>query len=150
MEKRIVPAIRSFGFRSVIIVALILEDRVVLQHQETVREAARNEELTLVVPAQHYAHILAQRRRAGTDVHRHVEHAAPHDAQEFGLRLVAFLEMKAAQHAFLRRKRFVVLHEMHRPDLLQQFPLHKRFEEIAAVVAENAGLNDQGAFNVSF
>ena len=58
--------------------------------------------------------------------------------------------MEAAQHAFFRGKRLVVLDERHRACMFFKIAKGERLEEIAAMVAEYPGLDDPYPFDISF
>ncbi len=108
------------------------------------REALRYPHLALVLGRQLAAIPLAEGRRTLAQIDGHVKHRALGHAHQLALRLLD-LVMQAAQHA-LGRTRMVVLHEQLGDT--GQFGKAARvvaFEEEAAVVAEDLGLEHQQA-----
>ena len=101
----------ALGRLAVEVVALVREERVVLEDDEAMREAARNEELLLVLSGQDDAHVLPERRRALADVDRDIPDRAVDDAHELRLGVFARLPVESA-HDALRRERLVVLDEV--------------------------------------
>lgn len=75
----------SVGLRMVELVALVLEDRRVAKHCESVCEAFGDEELPVVVFRQLDGHVSAESGAAAAQIHCHIEHRSPHAAHEFAL-----------------------------------------------------------------
>src|SRR6185369_7019621 len=139
---RIVPGESSFELRRVVISRLVQEIGTVGKHHETVREARRNPQLTLVVGTEFDPGPLAKPRRGASHVDSHVKHLAARHADQFSLRL-ADLVVQAAQHG-MRRARVIVLHESGRhPGRLLEGGLVEAFHEETALVAEDLGLDDE-------
>ena len=57
---RIVPCDCPFGFRTIEVVALVLEDHLVTQHAESVRESLRYEKLPVVVLREFDRHVFSE------------------------------------------------------------------------------------------
>ena len=97
-EAGVQDADAAIGFRMVEVVALVLEHSRLAQYREAVREAARDEELAMVVLAQFDGHVLPVGGAAAPDVHRNVKHPAANAAHQLALRERRSLKMKAAHH----------------------------------------------------
>ena len=143
-EVGVVPCDGALRLRGVEAVALILEDHLVAQHAEPVGEAPGDEELAVVVPGEFDRHMLSEGRRAFPDVHSHVQHGALYNAHELRLSVWRLLEMQAADDP-VARPALVVLDEVHVGDLLSEFTLGERLEEVSPVVPEDARLDDHRA-----
>ena len=143
-EVGVVPRDGALRLRGVEAVALVLEDHLVAQHAEPVGETPRDEELPVVVLGELHCHVPPEGRRASPDVNRHVEHGALYHANELRLREGRLLEMQAADDP-VARPALVVLDEVHVGDLLSEFTLGERLEEVSPVVPEDARLDDHRA-----
>ena len=141
---RVVPGYRALGLRRVEVVALVLEHHLLAQHAEPVREAARDEELPVVLPRELDGHVPPEGRRPLPDVHRHVKDSTLYHPDQLRLRMRRLLEVQSPDDPVVRPA-LVVLHEMHIGHLLLELPLGERFEEIAAVIPEYPRLNDYRA-----
>ena len=75
----------SVGLRMVELVALVLEDRRVAKHCESVCKALGDKELAVVLFAQLDGHVSAESGTAAAQIHCHIEHRSPHAAHEFAL-----------------------------------------------------------------
>ena len=98
-DLRVVPCDGPLALRGVAVVALVLEERLLAQYGEPVREAAGNEQLPLVLARELDGHMAAEGRRAAADVHGHVQYGTFHDAHQFPLCMFSALEMEPPQHA---------------------------------------------------
>ena len=113
------------------------------------REAAGDEELAVVLPAQFHGEMPPERRGAGTEIHGHIQHASLHDTDKFRLRPLPFLEMEATDDP-VAGAALVVLDEIHLADGFGEGLPVEGFEEIPPGVAEDARLQDQQAGNAGF
>ena len=145
----VVEAQGRLALRGVAVVHLVLELRHVAQHDETVGEPTRDEQLASRVGAQLDGHVLSPRGAAVTQVYCHVQDTTLGDAHQLGLAPLAALEVQAAQHA-ASRERLVVLHEVHMTHVCVKFPLLEHLAEVSALVAETFGLNDPDALDGLF
>ena len=89
----------ALGCLAVEVVALVGEERVILEDDEAMREAARDEELLLVLSSQNDAHVLPERRRALADIDRDIPDRAADDAHELRLGVFARLPVESAHDA---------------------------------------------------
>ena len=110
----VVPADVAVALGSVVVVRLVLHLNVVRQRDEAMREAARDEELLLVLRRELHADPLAELRRALADVHRHIKDRAARRTQELRLAHRIELVMQPAQRPLLSRVRLIVLHKIYR------------------------------------
>lgn len=124
------------------VIDLVLYFARVLERQEAVRKALRDEELLPVLRAEQHAEPLGEVRGAVTDVHRHVEDTAPGAAYELRLLERRGLVMQSANDSFPFRIGVVVLHELHVDAVRSCVTNGIAFEEPAAGVLEDLGFND--------
>ena len=92
----IIPDNRPLGLRRVQVVALVLEHGLLAQHRESVREAARNEALPVVLRRQFDGDMPAEGRRPAADIDRDIQHPALDDPHQLALGMFPFLEMESA------------------------------------------------------
>lgn len=88
----------SVGLRMVELVALVLEDRRVAKHCESVCKALGDKELAVVLFAQLDGHVPAESGAAAAQIHRHIEHRSPHAAYKLALGKWRPLEVKPPHH----------------------------------------------------
>ena len=81
------------------LVALVLEYGDFGKNGKTVSKAPRNKELTMIVFCQFYCYMLAECRRAFTNVNGYVKHCALYTAHEFALCIWHTLIVKTTHHA---------------------------------------------------
>ena len=141
---RVVPGYRALGLRRVEVVALVLEHHLLAQHTEPVREAPRDEELSVVLPRKLDGHVPPEGRRPLPDVHRHIEDRALYHPDQLCLRVRRLLEVQPPDDP-VARPALVVLHEMHVGNLLRELPLGERFEEIPAAIPEYPRLENHNS-----
>ena len=98
-EGVILDADATIVSRGVIVVALVLEDSCLRENGETVGKSTRDEELTMIVFCQFYCYMLAECRRAFTDINGYVEDCALDTAHEFALSIWHALIMQSSHHA---------------------------------------------------
>ena len=130
----------------VVIVALILKDGDIAEDSEAVGKTSWDEELTVVVFGEFYRHMLSICGRSLPDVDGDVKYGTFDTTDELGLGEWRLLEVEAS-HDAIGGTGFVVLNEFDFGNLLVEFPLGEGFEEIAAGVFEDAGLDDDRAVN---
>ena len=65
----------AIGLRMIELIAFVLEDSGLRENSEAMGKAPRNKELTMIVFCQFYCYMLAECRRAFTDVNGYVEDA---------------------------------------------------------------------------
>lgn len=99
----VVPADVAVALRRVVVVRLVLHLDIVRQRDEAVREAARDEELLLVLRRELHADPLAELRRALADIDRHIKDRAARRTQELCLAHRIELIMQPAQRPLLSR-----------------------------------------------
>ena len=80
-------------------------------------KASRNEKLAVILSCQFYGDVLAESGRAFPDVHGYIQDRTGNHPDEFGLGMLAFLEMKAS-HDSVGRFAFIVLDEVDMSDTL--------------------------------
>jgi hypothetical protein len=114
--------------------------------RESVREAFRNPEVTLVLRGQHRRGPAPEVRRAATDVDRDVVDLALEHADQLALR-VRPLVVEATQHA-LHRLRDIALHEARVDPGLGEACLVPALVEEPALVAEYARLDHEATRQV--
>lgn len=149
-ERRVGNGDAAVGLRGIIVVTFVLENGRGAEHRETVGEAARNEELAVIVGRQLHSHMAAISGRTLADVYGNVEHTPNHAAHQFGLSEWGTLEMQAAHHS-AGRHGFVVLNKIYvAADGLAERAVVVAFKKIAALVIENAWLKDEHAVNIGF
>ena len=110
-QRRVVKTHPPVGSRTVKVVALVAEERVVLEHDEAMGESARDEALPAVLAGQRHGDVPPEGRRPLADVDGHVPHRSADHAHKLRLRVRGGLPVEAAHHA-LRRKALVVLDEV--------------------------------------
>ena len=64
----------SFGFGSIVVVALVLEDGFLAEYAEAVGKAVREEEHPMVVLGKLDGYVLPEGGRADTYIYRHIQH----------------------------------------------------------------------------
>ncbi len=131
----------AIGFRSVEVVAFVLEDCGLTQYGKAMSEASRHEELTMIIFRKLDSYMLSVGWRTFADVYSDIKHLTLDASYKFTLGIWRFLEMKAA-HYSIRGHAFVVLDEVDRTNLFVELSLGEGFEEIAAIVFEDAWLYD--------
>ena len=146
-EGGIVELEAALGFPAVNVVALVGEERIVLEDDETMREAARNEELASVLGRELAADGLAEGRRALADVDGDIPDGAADDADEFRLGVTACLPVETAQDA-ARGAAFVVLDEVGGDAGRGVADGVVGLDEIAARIAEDDGFDDLDVGNL--
>ena len=92
----IIPDNRPLGLRRVQVVALVLEHGLLAQHRESVREAARDETLPVVLRRQFDGDMPAEGWRPAADIDRDIQHPALDDPHQLALGMFPFLEMESA------------------------------------------------------
>lgn len=98
--------------RAIIIVDLILESGRIGKHGESVREATGNEQLSAIPGRKLDRDMTPECGRTAPEIDCHIHYAALTDAHQLGLRCIARLEMKTADHP-AGGKRLVLLNEIH-------------------------------------
>ena len=98
-EGGIVEAEAALGFLAVEVVALVGEERVVLEDDEAVGEAAGDEELAAILGGEEDRDVFAEGGGTLADVHGDIPDGAAEDADEFGLGVGAGLPVEAADDA---------------------------------------------------
>ena len=78
------------------VVTLILENSSFAKNCEAVCEAARHEELSVIVFCEFHSDVLAVCRRAFADVNSHVKYGAFYATHELALRIRRTLEMQSS------------------------------------------------------
>ncbi len=131
----------AVGFRRIEVVTLVLEDCGLAENGKAMGEAARDEELAVVVFTEFYSNMTAVSRRAFADVYCDIENPALDTAHELALSVRRLLEMKSA-HNSVGGHAFVVLDKIYRTDLLVEFTLGERLEKVAPVIFKDFGLYD--------
>ena len=109
------------------------------------REPGRNPQHVVVLLAQLRPEPTPERRRRPAQIHSDIVDGAATDAHELALRL-PHLIVQAAQHP-LRRMTVIVLHELDRDTRVAQRAAIPRLEEVAAIVAEHARLDQHDIGN---
>ena len=98
--KRLVLDIDSaISLRMIELVALVLENGGFGENGEAMGETPRNKELTMIVFCQFYCYMLAECRRAFTDINGNVEDCAFNTAHEFALGIGHTLIMQSSHNA---------------------------------------------------
>lgn len=105
------------------------------------------EQLAPVVLRQFDHDVAPSGGRSSLHVDSHVDDTSGRHPHEFGLRLVATLEMQTPQHS-ARRHRFVVLNEIHPAYVGLEFLALEAFHEISSFIAETAGLDDPDSWYI--
>lgn len=98
-ERRVVPGDGRLGLGSIVIVALVLEHRMLRKDAETMCEAPRDEKLPVAVGIQFDRNMAAESRAAATDVNGYVQYGALDYPYQFALAESPFLEMEATDYA---------------------------------------------------
>ena len=149
-ERRVGNGDAAVGLGSIVVVTFVLENGRGAEHRETVGEAARNEELAVILGRQLHSHMAAISGRTLADVYGNVEHTPNHAAHQFGLSEWGTLEMQSAHHS-AGRHGFVVLNKIYvAADGLAERAVVVAFKKISALVVENAWLKDEHAVNIGF
>ena len=112
--------------RSVVVVALVLENCLLAQHRETVCEAPRNEQLKVIFLRKLDGDMLSVSGTPAADVHRNVQNRPAHAPHQLRLCMRRPLEMKSPQHP-IGRARLVVLDEI----AARTFALKSRCEKLS-------------------
>ena len=94
-EVRVVPGYGPFGLLAVEVVALVLEYGLFAQDAESMGQAARNEELEVVLFREHDRDMLSESRGERADVDRDVEHGALDHPYQLALGVDPLLEVEA-------------------------------------------------------
>ena len=148
-DLRVVPCDRPLALRGVVVVAFILEDSLLAQHDKSVRESAGDEQLTLVFARKLDGHKAAEGRRAAADVHGHIQYGSRNHAHQLALGMRRLLEVQPAKHP-VGGLRFVVLHEAYGAHRLVECAQGETLEEIAPPVAENLRFHNNDSIQVGF
>ena len=85
-------------FRVIELVALVLEDGGLGENGEAMSKATRDKKLTMIVFCQFYCYMLAECRRAFTDVNGYVEYCAFDAAHQLALGIWHALIMQYTHH----------------------------------------------------
>ena len=133
---------------AIAVVALVAKERIILQHNESMRKAARNKKLPAVLRTEFYRHVLPVCPGPFAQIHDHIPHGASCHAHKLGLRMRSGLPMKATDDAS-GRKAFVVLHKrgVNAGGAVALKAVH--FAKPAAAVAEPVRLDYLDAFYFS-
>ena len=99
-------------------------------HHNYIYYDPRKEKLKMVILSKLNSHMLPEGVGARPYVHGDVENPSFDDPHEFGLTVLAFLEMQTAQHP-IGGAAFIVLYECDLAYLGVEFPLAVRLEEIS-------------------
>ena len=129
-------------FRMVELIALILEDGSLTQYGETVSEAFRNEELTMILFCEFDGDVLPVSGRPFSDVDGYVEDGSPNASNELALREGWALEVQSSHHP-IGGHAFVILHKVDGAYFLLELSLRERFEEVPASIPEDAWFYDE-------
>ena len=84
-QLEIVPCDSTLAVRSVVIIALVLEDHFWREYAEAVCKASGNEELAVITFTQLHGHVLSEGLRPTTDVDSYVEDRATDDTYQLAL-----------------------------------------------------------------
>ena len=106
-----------------------------------------NEELAMIIFGQFHCDMLSEGRRTLADIYCDIQHGTLDYSDEFRLCIRRFLKVQPAKHS-VARFAFVVLYENRIADLLLKIALRERFEEIAAIIPEDAGFDDHHTFDI--
>src|SRR5690606_9319776 len=140
----------ALGFFVVIVIAFVEEGGLLAQHDKSVQEATRYEQLQVVLGREFYGYILAVGVGSGTDVDGDIDNGSLQDAYEFGLCMFAGLCVQSAQYATARIG-LVVLYELGlRAGQLVKGARVEAFEKIAPAVTVFIGLQYKAAFEFGF
>ena len=146
----VVPSDATLILGVVVLVAFILEHRVVLQHHIAVRKALRDKHLAVVFATQFGHCILAKSGALGANVNRHIEYSALYHAHQFCLLIGRPLEVQTTQHTPLGAA-LVILHKGYLNACLGTKTLGiERLEEVSPLVAKHLWLNNKNALYVGF
>lgn len=149
-ERRVGNRDAAVGLRGIIVVTFVLEHGRGAKHRETVGEAARDEELTVIFGRQLHRHMAAVGGRTLADVNCNVEHTPHHAAHKLCLCEGGTLEMQSAHHP-AGGHGFIVLNKIYvAADGLAEGAVVVAFEKISALVVEYAWLEDEHAVNIGF
>lgn len=125
----------------VVVITFVLEYRCVTEDGETMREAAGNKELEVIVFSQFDCYMLAVSGGAFADINCHIKDCSLYAAHELSLSEWWALEMQPS-HNTKSGARFVVLDEIHWVDFGIEDFFIVAFEEAASGVFEDAGLDN--------
>ena len=146
----VVPGDGRLRRRVIVAVALVLEHRFFAEDGESVRKAARDEQLPMVFPAEFTGHVLAEPRRAHADINRNIQHPAAHHANQFSLDAASLLEVQAPHHA-VSALALIILDKRHvTAQRGIQVPLAPALEEVAARVSEHTRFYEKDTGDRSF
>jgi len=129
-------------FRMVELIALILEDGSLAQYGETVSEAFRNEELTMIFFCEFDGDVLSVGGRPFSDIDGHIQDGSSHTPDKLALCIRWALEVQSAHHP-IGGHAFVILHKVDGADFLLELSLRERFEEVPASIPEDAWFYDE-------
>lgn len=145
---RVIEADASVALVVVVVVRLVQELHLVGQGNEAVAEAARNEQLSLVLSGKLNGYPLLVSRRPLAEVYCNVHYSALAYSDELCLRMLAVLEVDTAQNSLLAGIGMIVLNEL--AVYLRELPLGIALHEPTALIAENLRLNYIYALDISF
>lgn len=144
-QRRVIPGNGSLALRSIIVVTLILEDRLIAQHGESVRKSTGDKQHTVVLFRQFHCHMLSEGGTTPADIHSHIEDCTTYHPHQLGLSERRLLEMQATHHTG-HTPAFVVLNEMGSAHILFKFILTERLKKIASCIAEYTWFQYHGTF----
>lgn len=136
---RVVEGYAVFRLRAVIIVTLVLEFSFRAQQGESVGEASRNKELSLVFVGELHSNVFAECGRAFAQIHRYIKNAAFHHPHKLGLSMLAALKMQTAHHRTFRIA-FVVLNKVYISHFTLKNPFFKTFKEVSPRIVKHTRL----------
>lgn len=146
----VIPRDATLTLGMVVLVAFILEHRVVLQDHIAVRKALGDKELAFILAREFNGDILAKSGALGAYIYRHIEHPALYHAHQFCLLIGRPLEVQTTQHPPLGAALIV----LHKGPLNARFGTKtlgiKRLEKVSPLVTKHLWLNNKNALYVGF